>query len=89
MHIRKFDNLPVLIAQDKIPNTSYQQEKLNNTASATQVTSANKKKIISLKPGRQGRKQYRTWVCPIIFANPKSVGIIHVKFCDWVKSEHR
>ncbi|PVH64414.1 hypothetical protein PAHAL_2G262500 [Panicum hallii] len=43
MHIRRFDNLPVLIAQDKIPNTSYQQDKLNNTASATQATSATKR----------------------------------------------
>ena len=72
MHIRKFDDFPVLIAQDKIPNTSYQQEKLNNTASATQVTSANKKKLISLKPGRQGRNMG----APISFAkNSKSVGI--------------
>jgi len=54
MHIRKFDNLPVLIAQDKIPNTSYQQEKLNNTASATQVTSANKKKINQPKTWQAG-----------------------------------
>ena len=86
MHIRKFDNLPVLIAQDKIPNTSYQQEKLNNTASATQATSATKTKINHPKTWLAGAE----YGCADKFCKRFEVSWhIHVKFCNRVRSEHK